>query len=312
MNNNIDLSIVIPSYNEEENLKGLTDKLTALLEDINSDYEIILVDDGSIDKSFILMRELNKKNKRIKAIRLSRNFGQQIAILAGIDIAKGKYIVTMDADLQHPPELLPKMLEYINNGYDVVYTIRQNSKGIGIGKNIFSKLFYRSFNKLTKVKLDEGSADFKMLNRKAAEAFKQIREVHRFNRGLISWMGFRHIGIPYNAPARLKGTPKYSFKRNVRMAFDGILSFSSFPLRFACISGLTISFLSAIYAIWLIIIKLTGKPITPGWTQLIVTIIFFGGVQLFFIGLIGEYISRIFEEAKKRPLYFIDEQAGIE
>lgn len=312
MNDDLKISVVVPAFNEERNLKELASRLIATLDKIDKKFEIILVDDGSSDRSFDIMKDLNKQDRRIKSIKLSRNFGQQLAILAGIDIAKGDAVLTMDADLQHPPELIEKMLCYLTKGYDVVYTIRQKTKGEGLGKKAFSKLFYWLFNMLTNIKLDTGTADFRLLNRKAADAFRKIREVHRFNRGLISWMGFRHTSIAYEAPSRNKGNAKYYFKNNLRMALDGILSFSSSPLRFACYFGLTISFLSAIYAIWLIVIKLTGAMITPGWTQLIVTVIFFGGIQLFFIGLIGEYISRLFEETKKRPLYFINEMVGIE
>ncbi|MFH1968585.1 MAG: glycosyltransferase family 2 protein [bacterium] len=312
MNENTEVSIIIPAYNEEKNLKELTAKLISSLNYLGRNFEVIFVDDGSTDKSFDIIKELNQKDKRIKSIKLSRNFGQQIAILAGIDSAKGNIIITMDADLQHPPELIPKMLELQEDGYDVVYTIRRKTGGAGFGKRIFSKAFYWLFNKSTKLKLDRGSADFRLMNRKTADAFRQMREVHRFNRGLFSWMGFKHTGIHYNAPSRVKGKAKYYFKNNVRMALDGILSFSSFPLRFACYLGLIISLLSAIYAFWLVIIKLTGAKITPGWTQLIVTVIFFGGIQLFFIGIIGEYVSRVFEETKKRPLYLVDESVGIE
>jgi dolichol-phosphate mannosyltransferase len=307
----IALSVVIPAFNERENLKELTKKIINALSENMNNFEIIIVDDGSTDGTYEMLKQLNRQDGRIKSIKLSRNFGQQVAILAGVDHAKGQAVLTMDADLQHPPELIPEMLRYLSSGYDIVYTVRRKSKGIGVRKGLFSKLFYWVFNKFTKIKLDEGSADFRLMSRRAVEAFRQIREIHRFNRGLISWMGFKHIGINYIAPARAKGKVKYNFKKNMRLALDGILSFSTFPLRFACYLGLTISFLSAIYALWLIIIKLSGAKIAPGWTQLIVTVIFFGGLQLFFIGIIGEYISRIFEETKKRPLYFIDEYAGF-
>lgn len=310
MTKDANISVVIPAYNEENNLQELSSQLIKILENTGKVFEIIFVDDGSTDRSFGVLRQLNHQDQRIKSLKLSRNFGQQLAILAGIDCAKGDAVLTMDADLQHPPELIPTMLRYLEEGYDVVYTIRQKNAGASIVKTLMSKLFYRIINKCTKIKLDEGSADFRLMNLKAVEAFRQIREIHRFNRGLISWMGFKHIGIPYNSPSRAGGKPKYNLKKNIRLALDGVLSFSSLPLRFACYLGLTVSFLSAAYGLWLIIIKLSGAKITPGWTQLIVTVIFFGGLQLFFIGLIGEYISRLFEESKRRPLYFIAERIG--
>lgn len=311
MNTKIDLSVVIPIYNEQENLIELCSLLVEVLEKTKKDFELIFVDDGP-DKSIDILRDLNRKDPRIKCLKLSRNFGHQLSILAGMDHAQGKTVITMDADLQHPPELIPKMLKLIEDGYDVVYTVRQKNIGAGAGINLMSKLFYLAFNKFTKVKLDSGSADFRAMNQKATDAFKQMREVHRFNRGLISWMGFKHIGIPYVSPSRAKGKTKYRLRKKIHFALDGILSFSSFPLRFACYFGLLISFLSALYALWLIAIKFLGAQIIPGWTQLIVTILFFGGLQLFFIGIIGEYISRVFEETKKRPLYLIDERVGIE
>lgn len=311
MAKDIDLSIVIPIYNEAENLKELSAQLVKVLEDTKKSFEIIFVDDGT-DRSIDIIRDLNLRDHRIKSLKLSRNFGHQLSILAGVDHAEGKAVITMDADLQHPPELIPQMLKFMKEGYDVVYTVRQKNKGAGVGINLMSKLFYWIFNKFTNVKLDKGSADFRLMNQKATEAFRQMRELHRFNRGLISWMGFKHIGIPYISPPRAKGKTKYNLRKKIRFALDGMLSFSSFPLRFACYLGLTISFLSAIYALWLIIIKILGAKIMLGWTQLIITIIFFGGLQLFFIGIIGEYISRIFEETKKRPLYIIDETIGIQ
>lgn len=310
MTKDIDLSVVIPIYNEAENLNELIAQLKEVLEREKKDFEIIFVDDGT-DGSIDIIRDLNLKDSRIKLLKLSRNFGHQLSILAGIDHAKGKSVITMDADLQHPPELIPQMLDLMEKGYDVVYTLRQKNMEPGAGKSLLSKSFYWIFNKFTNVKLDVGSADYRLMNEKAVEAFRQMRELHRFNRGLISWMGFKHIGIPYVSPPRAKGKTKYNLRKKLRFALDGILSFSSFPLRFACYFGLGISFLSAIYALWLIIIRISGETIILGWTQLIVTVIFFGGLQLFFIGIMGEYISRIFEEIKKRPLYIIDETIGV-
>lgn len=311
MDKDIEISVVVPVYNEEENLVALTSQLVQTLEGMGKNFEVIFVDDGT-DQSINILKELNRDDPRIKSLKLSRNFGHQICILAGIDYAQGQGVITMDADLQHPPELIPQMVNLMANGYDVVYTIRQRDEGSGLRKSLTSKLFYWIINKFTDIKLDEGTADFRLMNKKAVEAFRQIREIHRFNRGLISWMGFKHIGIPYIAPARIKGKAKYNFKKRINLAVDGILSFSSFPLRIACYLGFAISLLSAIYILWLMFIKLSGTQIIAGWTQLIITVIFFGGLQLFFIGVIGEYISRFFEEIKKRPLYFIDQRIGID
>lgn len=310
MNKELEISVVIPIYNEAVNILEICSRLVKTLESTRKSFEIIFVDDGT-DRSIDMIRDLNSKEQRIKALKLSRNFGHQLSLLAGIDHAKGEVVITMDADLQHPPELIPEMLRYNEHGFDVVYTVRKRNEGESIAKRIVTKIFYWIINKFTKIKLDEGSADFRLMNKKATEAFKQIRETHRFTRGLVAWMGFRHIGIPYTAPSRSKGKTKYNLKKSFRLAFDGILSFSSFPLRIACYLGLLISFTSAIYAIYLVIIKLRGMSIPAGWTQLMVVIIFFGGLQLFFIGIVGEYISRLFEEAKKRPLYIIDERIGI-
>ena len=298
------LSIVIPCFNEFGNLNALMARLTAVLTDELSDYEIIFVDDGSSDNTFELITEINSKNKRVCGLALSRNFGHQIALAAGLHHSRGTIVITMDGDLQHPPEIIPELVSMYQQGFDIVNTLRTDTDGVGRMKKTTSKLFYKILNRLSEIHLDSGAADFRLMSRKAVDAYAQFDEKDRFTRGLIGWMGFSQAVIKYKAESRYAGTSKYTLKRMIHFALDGVTSFSSKPLRIAAYSGIIVSLVGLFYALYAIIQHFRGDTI-QGWTSLLITVLVLGGVQLLSLGIIGEYISRIFNESKSRPLYFI-------
>lgn len=306
MNTKREISIVIPLLNEEGNIPNLYQSLVSVLEKMNKNFEIIFVDDGSKDSSFRIISEICEKDDNVLGIALSRNFGHQIAITAGIEHSSGEAVVTMDADLQHPADIIPVLYKKYEEGYDIVNTIREETADEGAFKKITSKGFYSLINKLSDTHIEPASADFRLMSRKAVNAFLQIKEKDRFTRGLISWMGFRQTYIPYSAPERFSGKSKYSVKKMFRFASDGITSFSSKPLRISFYAGLIVSFIGLIYSAYAIVEFFRGKTI-PGWTSIMVTVLIIGGIQLISIGIIGEYLARVFNEAKNRPLYFVKE-----
>lgn len=309
MNKEKEISIVIPLLNEEGNISTLFESIITVLEKLNKSFEIIFVDDGSTDNSFSLISALCEKDNRVLGVSLSRNFGHQIAITAGIEHCVGQAVITMDADLQHPPEIIPVLYTKYVEGYDVVNTIRHETTDSSIFKNVTSKGFYSLINKLSDTHIEPASADFRLMSRKAVNAFLQIREKDRFTRGLVSWMGFKQTSINYSAPERFSGKSKYSVKKMFRFATDGITSFSSKPLRISFYAGLIVSFVGLVYSSYAIIEFFRGKTI-PGWTSILVTVLIIGGIQLISIGIIGEYLARVFNEAKNRPLYFVKNYAS--
>jgi dolichol-phosphate mannosyltransferase len=307
MAENPEISVVIPLYNEEHNIQTLYLALISILDPLNRPFEVLFVDDGSLDHSFRQVQDLYAKDGRISGISLSRNFGHQVALLAGMQRARGSLIITMDADLQHPPETIPKLLEESRKGFDIVNTRRIDGKGTGNVKRLTSRYFYRIINLLADVTIPEGSSDFRLMNRKALDAFLQFGERDRFSRGLVSWMGFRQTVVSYECAPRFTGKSKYSFRSMFHFALDGITSFSAKPLRMASYVGLLAFVIGIAYAVYAIIQHMTGRTI-PGWTSLLVTILLIGGVQLLSLGVIGEYLARIFNESKSRPLYFIKDR----
>lgn len=298
------LSVVIPAFNEEQNVAPLYLELTAVLKTSGFDYEIIFADDGSRDNTFEEIKKLSAQDPKVSGISLSRNFGHQVAIMAGLQHSKGSIVVMMDADLQHPPEIIPLLLEEQKKGFDIVNTRRLDAKGTGALKKGSSKLFYGILNRLSDVRIEPAAADFRLLTRKAVDAFLQFEERDRFTRGLISWMGFRQTIVEYTASARHTGKSKYTLRKMLRFGMDGITSFSSKPLRISFYIGLIIFLIGLAYSVYAIIKNILGETV-PGWTSILVTILIIGGIQLLSIGIIGEYIARIFNEAKARPLYFI-------
>jgi len=318
-----EISIIIPVFNEEKNLPLLYQKLTEVLKVVPS-YEIIMVDDGSSDGSAEVIAQLHQKDPRVKMISFSRNFGHMAALSAGLDYALGQAVITMDADLQHPPELIPDLLAKWKAGAEVVNTLRKQTKNAGIFKNLSSLIFYWVINKMTKIQLPANAADFRLLDRKVVQALKKMHErfcflrglkMHErfyFLRGLVSWVGFKQEFVEYEADPRFAGKTKYSLGKMISFALDGITSFSAFPLRLSTYLGLTIAFFSFLYILYALYIKFFTLQAIPGWTSVLVAVLFMGGVQLIFLGILGEYLSRVYEEAKDRPLYIISRTLGFE
>ena len=298
------ISIVIPLLNEAGNIPVLYKALIDVIEKITLDYEIIFVDDGSSDNSFEYIQQLSNQNKKVLGISLSRNFGHQIALTAGIEHTCGEVVITMDADMQHPPEMIPVLYERYKEGFDIVNTIRIETQDAGTFKKISSRQFYKLINRLSDVRIEPAAADFRLMNRKTVDAFLSIKEKDRFTRGLVSWLGFKQSNIEYKSPSRFSGKSKYSLTKMIRFAIDGITSFSSKPLRISFFAGLIISFCGMLYAGYAVA-KHFYKQTIPGWTSILVCILIIGGMQLISIGIIGEYLARVFNEAKNRPLYLV-------
>ncbi len=301
------ISIVIPVMNEEENVANLYDKIIPQIEKIQLDYEIIFIDDGSSDNTMREIRKLNSADKKVAVISFSRNFGHQAALLAGMKNAKGDIVVTMDGDMQHPAETIPKLYEKYKEGYDIVNTRRIDDDNISAIKKETSTMFYKFINLLSDTYIQPASSDFRLMNRKTVKAFLEIEEQSRFTRGIVSWLGFSQAIVEYYSPPRKAGKSKYTIVRMFNLALNGITSFSGRPLRLSFFIGLIICFMGIIYSIFAIINSLLGNTII-GWTSLLVSILLLGGIQLISIGVLGEYIARIFTETKKRPHYFINEK----
>jgi dolichol-phosphate mannosyltransferase len=268
------------------------------------EYEIIAVDDGSHDLTLTALREAQAGQPRLVVVSLSRNFGHQIAATAGLDIARGDAVVLIDGDLQDPPELIEAFLEKWRAGYDVVYATRRSRKGESFFKIWTARAFYRVIRRLTKVSIPVDTGDFRLMDRRVVDALAQTRERHRFLRGLVSWVGFKQIGIEYERDRRFSGSTKYPLSKMLRFAFDGIASFSEIPLRFATYFGFVVSAFAFVYTVVVLALKFAGMN-EPGYTSMMVAILFLGGVQLLGIGILGEYVGRIYDQVKGRPLYLI-------
>ena len=305
------LSIILPCYNEAENIVLLKNRIIEQLDNSSMDYELIFIDDGSTDSTQKLLNALHKKNAKIKAISFSKNFGHQAAIIAGLHYAKGNAVIMMDADLQHPPELIPEMIDKWKSGFDIINTIRGKNKEDTIFKRTTSGSFYRTINLISNTKIPNGTADFRLMDRKVVDAFKDIEETNLFIRGMINWLGFSSTYIKYTPNKRHAGKTKYTFRKMMSLAFDGITSFSTAPLQMATLFGLIISAFSFLYLLYAIYIRLFTTQALAGWTSVIMSVLFLGGVQLISIGILGEYISKIFYEVKRRPRFIIDKKIGF-
>lgn len=305
------ISVIIPCFNEEGNIEPLYTRLVSVLGNLKMDFELIFIDDGSSDNSLNRIKEICDVDNRVKAIELSRNFGHQSAICAGLDYAEGDAVIMMDADLQHPPELIPELAEKWMGGYDIVYTVRNDPSDIPFLKRITSKIFYRIMNLLTEINLPENSADFRLFDRKVVHQFRALTEKAKFFRGLVSWVGFKQCAVSYVPSQRLSGQTKYTFSRMIRFALDGILSFSAFPLRVSMFFGFLVSIISFAYAAYAIFIRLFTNTALPGWTSVLVSVLFLGGIQLLSLGVIGEYLDRIYKESKSRPMYILRNLHGV-
>jgi glycosyltransferase involved in cell wall biosynthesis len=299
--------------NEEKSLPHLYRELHKVLLQIGKPYEIIFVDDGSTDGSVDVVKALRAQDPGIKLLSFSRNFGHQAALTAGMDFAAGDMVAFMDADLQHPPALLLEMMQKWEEGYEVVYTLREATEGAGAAKDLSSRLFYHLFRRLTGIKLESNSADFRLLDRKVVNIFKnEIRERTRFLRGLTAWVGFRSVGIPYRAAGRVAGASKYNLRRMFLLAVDGISSFSVAPLYFGVVVGGAVSLLGFAYGAYAFIAHFVQGLTIPGWSSIAVLVAVLGGIQLTLMGIIGIYIGKIYDEVKHRPLYLVRQAQGFD
>lgn len=306
------ISILVPVYNECECLAQTCEQIVDVLERQRLPFELILVDDGSTDGSNEIEKQLSQGDPRIKLIQLSRNFGHQVAITAGLDYASGQVTIMMDADLQHPPEIIPAMIAKWEEGFDVVETVRLGTDRASWFKRTTSGLFYGLLNRLANVQIAPGTADFRLLDRKVVESFRQIHERDRFIRGLMTWIGFRRSQIPYHAPARYAGKSKYSTVKMVRFAFDGLTSFSAIPLYLSGLVGMIVSVLSFLYSLQAVYYRYFTNQTVEGWTSVIVAVLFLGGIDLVSLGVLGIYVGRIYTETKGRPLYLVQHLRGFE
>lgn len=304
-------SIVIPIYNEEAVLGELYRRLKAVMDALDGPAEAIFVDDGSFDGTFAMLSELSGSDPRVKVLRFSRNFGHQIAISAGIDHAGGDAVVLMDGDLQDPPEVVPSFIERWRSGYDVVYAVRKKRKE-NILKRAAYAVFYRLLKRLSYLDIPLDSGDFCLMDKRVVKTIRHLPERNRFVRGLRTWAGFRQVGLEYERDARFAGEPKYTFGKLVKLAYDGIFSFSTIPLRLAVYAGFTFASVAFLGGIYIIYRKLFHGIDVQGWTSIIVVSTFLGGIILMMIGVIGEYVGRIYDEVKQRPLYVIQDKIGLE
>jgi polyisoprenyl-phosphate glycosyltransferase len=306
-----ELSVILPVYNEIETLPTLRSRLLPILERVTGGaFEVIFIDDGSLDGSGDILDSFYLDDQRLKAVHFSRNFGHQAALQAGLDEAGGQAIVMMDADLQDPPELLETLAEKWRQGYDVVYAVRKKRK-----ENVFKRaayaLFYRTMKAVAEIDVPLDAGDFCLLDRRVVDTLVSLRERNRFLRGLRSWVGFRQVGVEYSRESRFAGEPKYTLRKLVRLALSGYVGFSAMPLRAAAWLGLLSAGAGFLTALWAIVTKLVDIPSPRGWASTIAVMLFVGGLNLLMLGIIGEYLSRVYDEVRQRPLYVVRSRVGV-
>lgn len=300
------ISVVAPCYNEEAVLPLFLEELFAVLGGMSHTFEIVLVDDGSTDRTFDVIREWCGRRPELRAVQFSRNFGHQAALTAGLDLSRGEAVITMDSDLQHPPALIPVMVDAWKAEAEVVLTKRRDQGRTPLVKRLTSAAFYRLLSRFSGIELSPGTSDFRLVDRRVVEAFADCRETHRMLRGLVQWVGFRHQTVPFEVGNRAAGESKYDLTRMLGLALDGIFSFSTTPLRAATLIGLVTSLLSAAYLIYVLFMHIFRPEVTTtGWASILGAVLLFGGVQLTFLGILGEYVGRTFQQVKERPLYVI-------
>ena len=300
-------SFVIPVFNERETLPELHQRLSQVIDRLDGAAELLFVDDSSHDGSYELLAALARQDPRIRVLRFARNFGHQVAITAGLDHAAGDAVIVMDADLQDPPEVVPDLVARWQEGYEVVYAVRRQRSGESWLKRKTAAWFYRVLRWIAHVDMPLDAGDFRLVDRRAVDAFRSMRERARYVRGMISWVGFRQIGVPYDRAERYAGEPKYSYRKSLALAVDGLVSFSNAPLRLALMAGFVFSSLSFLVGVFAIVAKLSGAFVVPGWASILVVISFLGGIQLTLMGMLGLYVGRIYEEVKGRPIYILRE-----
>lgn len=304
---------MLPVYNEEKGLPALYERLLAVLDAFGRTYELIFVNDGSRDGSWAAIMALADADRRVCGVNLSRNFGHQIAITAGMDMSRGRTVVVMDSDLQDPPELIPELYAKYQEGFDVAYAQRRTRDGETRFKTLTAKIFYRLMRRMTSIDIPVDTGDFRLMSRRVVDDLKKLQEHSRFVRGLVTWVGYNQAPVFYDRKPRYGGTTKYPLAKMMRFAIDGITGFSSEPLRFGSHVGLLFALASlALMAVFAIYKLAGGEGLIPGWTSLIVALLFLGGVQLLAIGILGEYIGRIYEEVKRRPLYLVRDAVNVD
>ena len=303
----IELSVVIPVFNESLNIHKLYQRLKTVANSITPAHEFIFINDGSHDNTLELVKELASLDSAVRYISLSRNFGHQIAVMAGLDNTNGEAVVIIDADLQDPPELINEMYAKLKAGYEVVYAKRKKREGESFMKLLTAKLFYRILSSITSISIPVDTGDFRIIHRKVVEVLRKMPEQNKFLRGQISWIGFRQTYVEYSRAERAGGKTGYTYRKMIRFALDGITSFSDFPLKLSTFLGFAVSIITFFVGMYALYGKFILKDSVPGWASLMISVLFLGGVQLITIGIIGEYISRINTNIKQRPLYIIDE-----
>jgi dolichol-phosphate mannosyltransferase len=305
------LTIVIPVFNEELMIPELDRRLRSFLGQVGESWEVVFVDDGSHDASFAMLRELASGDARYKVLSFSRNFGHQVAITAGLDRAEGDAVVIMDADLQDPPEVVRDMIDRWREGYDVVYGVRRRREGETLFKRASAAIYYRLLRSMLQFEIPVDAGDFRLLSRPVVETLRLLRERHRFVRGMVSWVGFRQTAVYYDRPARFAGETKYPLRKMIRFALDGIASFSIVPLRIATWLGVVAGLGAIAVAAWAVYQKLFGVGVVQGWTTIMIVVAMGCSAQLLMTGILGEYVGRIYEEVKRRPLYALRDQVNV-
>jgi glycosyltransferase involved in cell wall biosynthesis len=305
------ISIVVPVLNEARTVRVLAARLTKALEGLGNPFEVIIVDDGSSDGTLEVLRALNAEDGRFRAVSLSRNFGKEIAVAAGLEHATGAAVIIMDGDLQHPPEMIGRFIELWDEGWDVVYGQRTDRSRNTLAEKLFARVFYLVFHYLSGTELPDGAGDFRLLDRRVVDVFNRLDERSRFNKGLFAWVGFKSIGVPFEVAARAHGTSRWRFRRLLRFAIDGIASFTTVPLKVWSYVGVVVSLVALAYATAFLVKTLIWGVDVPGFPSLFISVLLLGGIQLISLGVIGEYLGRVYEEVKGRPLYIVAEKIGL-
>ena len=310
--NSVEISVIIPLYNESDSIKHLFARLIPVLNSLNTNYEIICINDGSQDDTLPKLIKLSREELAIKVVSLSRNFGKEIALTAGLDYACGAAVIPIDADLQDPPELIVQLIAKWREGYDVVYATRRSRQGESWIKRSTAKAFYQTIGKMSRVPIPSNTGDFRLLDRRVVEAIKKLPEKTRFMKGLFAWVGYKQTSVLFDREPRHAGQTTWNYWKLWNFALDGIISFSFLPLKVWSYIGVAISFISLLYALMLVLRTLIFGVDVPGYASLMVAILFLGGIQLITLGVLGEYLGRVYEEVKGRPLYFVREEYGFD
>jgi glycosyltransferase involved in cell wall biosynthesis len=306
------ISIIIPAYNEEESLPLLYDRLNKVISNLESyEFEMLFINDGSKDNTLKIIKELREKDARVSYVDFSRNFGKEVAMIAGLDYAKGDCVIFIDADLQDPPELIPELIKYWEEGYDDVYARRKSRKGETFLKKFTSKMYYKVLQSLTRVEIQKDTGDFRLLDRRCVNALKQLRETQRCSKSMFSWIGYNKKEVLFDRDPRIAGTTKWNYKKLMDLAIDGITSFTTSPLRISTYLSIPTFLALIVYFIYVIIKCITQSVAIQAFQAIILLVLFFAGIQIMLFGIMGEYLGRIFNETKNRPLYFIKEYNGV-